>query len=448
MSWALRHRATVWRWAMLGTSWAFYAGWNARFVLLLAGSAVINHALVMWMDRQEGTRRKLVLVAGLVVHLGALAAFKYADLFLRSVEAASIVFGAPVRLPLVEMALPVGLSFFTFEAISYAVDVYRKDTRPVSWVDSALYMAWFPHLVAGPLVRIRELVPQFDGPVPVGIPVGRAARLLVGGLVCKVWIADTLATRLVDPVFARPEEVGAEMALIGILGYSVQILCDFSAYTDMAQGLSLLMGIQLPDNFRQPYRAQSFQDFWRRWHMSLSRWLRDYLYVPLGGSRGSKTRTYLALCATMLLGGLWHGADGRFLLWGAIHGLFLVIERALGLARPPSAGPRGWMRMGVVFALTSLAWVPFRAPSIESAGVLLSRLGTPQVDAFSLDPIIGCAIAVPLLLQVVPEGWLEAVDEWLDGRPPWAIAFAAAMAMVVIDALGPEGVAAFLYYEF
>jgi len=417
-------------------------------VVLLLGSAVANHGLVHRLHTSEGAARRRVLWGTLGFNLGLLSVFKYSDFLLRTVERGGALVGIPVQLPLFGVALPVGVSFFTFEAISYAVDVYRRTARPVPFVDFGLYLSWFPHLVAGPLVRITELVPQLRAPPPDAIPLSKAGRLILGGLALKVLVADTLATQLVDPVFARPELYAGPTVVLAIYGYTAQILCDFSAYTDIAQGVSLLLGIELPDNFRQPYRAHSLRDFWRRWHMTLSRWLRDYLYIPLGGSREGRGRTVAALLTTMLLGGLWHGADWRFVVWGGLHGGLLVLERGLGLHRRPRSLLARWVRTGLTVQLVALAWVPFRAPSLEQAMQVWARIPESGGAWIPLTLPIGMALGVTLLSQMVPEDAAERLDRWLERGPPWVLALLSAVVLVAIDALGPDGVAAFLYYQF
>src|SRR6201992_3166849 len=235
-----------------------------------------------------------------------------------------------------EIALPVGISFFTFESMSYVIDVYRGDIEPhPSYLEYLAFVAFFPHLVARPIVRPRNLLPQLPGP-PVFEPAAasRALFLIALGLLKKVAISDYLSINLVDRVFDAPAQFSALECYAAVLGYAVQIYCDFSGYTDIAIGSAALLGVRFPKNFDSPYKSASIQEFWRRWHISLSTWLRDYLYIPLGGNRRGERRTYLNLMAVMLLGGLWHGASWNFVLWGAIHGGMLAFERAQGKASP------------------------------------------------------------------------------------------------------------------
>ena len=274
-------------------------------------------------------------------------------------------------MPLLAIALPVGVSFFTFQAISYVVDVKRRLVEPASTIDVAVYLSFFPHLVAGPIVRAREFLPQLATPRdPNHVAVGSGLALIGLGLVKKVVIADYLARTVVDPVFAVPQSYHGADVLLAAYAYTAQIYCDFSGYTDMAIGLALLLGFVFPQNFRSPYRSLGFRDFWRRWHMTLSRFLRDFLYIPLGGNRKGKWKTYRNLFLTMLLGGLWHGAAWTFVLWGAFHGAGLCLEH--GFARQWERVPK-WLRWFVTFHLVVLGWIMFRAQSLSLFWATLHR---------------------------------------------------------------------------
>ena len=329
LSWALMPRPTLWKPFILVASYVFYGYADWRFVALLAASTVLNQTAARGIARSDDRRvRKAWLIAAVTANLGLLGVFKYLGFFVDSVDRliTGIGLGAPV--PLLHVVLPIGISFFTFQAISYVADVHSGLIQPARALDFAIYEAFFPHLVAGPIVRAREFIPQLHSPRDrKAIPAGPALFLIAGGLIKKVVIADLLATHIVDPVFDAPASHSGPEALAAVYAYAVQIYCDFSAYTDMAIGLALLLGFRFPQNFNRPYIAVSLQDFWRRWHMTLSRWLRDYLYIPLGGSHKGRVRTYVNLMVTMLLGGLWHGASWTFVVWGGIHGTGLAVER-------------------------------------------------------------------------------------------------------------------------
>ena len=345
ISWALMPHPRAWRPFILVASYVFYGWIDWRWVLLLIASSVLNTLaarVISQSDSQE--TRKRALTAAIVFDLGLLCVFKYLGFFVSEVDGAldSIGLGSP--LPLVQIVLPIGISFFTFQAISYVVDVYRGETKAASLGDVAILQAFFPHLVAGPIVRANELLPQLRTPRdPRTVLAGPGLFLIAGGLIKKTVVADELARNVVDPVFNDPSAHSGLEVLLAIYGFAAQIYCDFSGYTDMAIGVALLLGFQLPQNFNRPYMALSLQDFWRRWHITLSRWLRDYLYIPLGGNRDGERRTYRNLMLTMLLGGLWHGAsfDLRHLGRDPRHGAVRGALGPLALGRLPHAGVAG-----------------------------------------------------------------------------------------------------------
>src|SRR3954463_6789555 len=330
----MRAQAT-WRAFILVASYVFYAWWDWRFVFLLVASTVANHVLAVGIYRSSGlARRKALLGLAVAFDLGLLAYFKYSNFFLSSVDN---VLGTSW---IAKVTLPVGVSFYTFMAISYVVDTYRGELVPASFFRFAVFQAFFPHLVAGPIVRASELLPQLEAPRDPGrVDTSRAFFLIVSGLFLKVVIANHLATHIVDEVFAAPNRHSSLEVLIAVYGYAVQIFADFCGYTNIAIGIALLLGFEFPQNFASPYTAVSLQDFWRRWHMTLSRWLRDYLYIPLGGSRKGRLLTYRNLLLTMVLGGLWHGAAWTFVAWGAIHGGVLARERLVADRRRAAGLP-------------------------------------------------------------------------------------------------------------
>ena len=354
LSWSLMPWPRYWKPFMLAASYFFYGYTDPRFVLLLATSTLLNQgaavALARWPQRasRPGRRgrsaRSTILIAALAADLGLLGWFKYYGFFALSLDQTlgDLDLGAP--LPLLQVALPIGISFFTFQAMSYVIDVWRGDTQPARLIDFAVYESFFPHLVAGPIVRAREFIPQLTAPRDrSAVPATRAIFLICGGLTKKVLLADLLARRLVDPVFDTPGQHSAVEVLVAVYGYAAQIYCDFSAYSDIAIGVALLLGFRFPDNFDRPYAALSLQDFWRRWHLTLSRWLRDYVYIPLGGARRGPRRVQINLMITMVLGGLWHGASWTFVLWGALHGGGLAAQRACEARRAtrPDGAPAG-----------------------------------------------------------------------------------------------------------
>ena len=456
-SWLLMPRRGEWKAFVLVASYVFYGWWNVRFCLLLAAVTLVNHFGATAVSRLGHPRaRRLVLGLTVAVDLGVLGFFKYYGFFVTSVTNTLNGLGLEVSPPLLQIVLPVGVSFFTFQAISYVVDVHRGHTEAVPLLDTAVYLSFFPQLVAGPIVRASELMPQLRvRQDPRAVDSARAFGLITAGMFKKVVVANILATELVDRVFANPERFNALEVLLAIYGYAVQIYADFSGYTDIAIGVALLMGFRFPDNFNRPYSAVTLQDFWRRWHMTLSRWLRDYLYIPLGGSRGTERRTKINLMATMLLGGLWHGAAWNFVVWGGIHGVWQAIERAGRL--PGGTQPEGrrqrLIRGLITFHIVCLAWVFFRAETFGTAGTILGRLVTGWTTAPVLDPSVPfwwlpVTIAGALAVQFLPEGTGERIQAGFSRVPALAQGVALAGALLVIETLGPVGVAPFIYFQF
>ena len=457
VAWAIRPYHLYWRVFLVAASWFFYGFWEPAFVLLLVASTGINWAMGHDLARMKDEAGKLLpagralLAFGITLNLCTLGYFKYYGFFAREVNEMFGVVGAGELIPLREITLPVAISFFTFHAISYLVDVSRGDIeKPMSFLDFSLYLSFFPHLVAGPIVRVTEFLPQISQPLSQRlIDAGPAFQLIMFGLFKKVVISSYLASEIADPVFAAPGEYSAQEILIGVYAYAIQIFADFSGYTDIAIGCAMLLGVKFPQNFDQPYRALSLQDFWRRWHMTLSRWLRDYLYIPLGGNRGAKSFIYRNLVLTMVLGGLWHGAAFTFIAWGAIHGFGLVIEREL---RERYAGRLGalapvlqWL---MTFHVVSLAWVFFRAETFGTAWEMLGRMVTSWGGTDAISPLLLLVIGGSIAAQFIPAKLSARFEVSFSKLAPMAQAATLAVGLVAIDTLGPEGVAPFIYFQF
>jgi D-alanyl-lipoteichoic acid acyltransferase DltB (MBOAT superfamily) len=449
VSWALQPHPRAWRPFILAASYFFYGWVEWRWVLLLVASSVVNTFASQVIARSPSeVTRKRALAGAVVFDLGLLCVFKYLGFFVTQMDDSldSIGLGSP--LPLVQIVLPIGISFFTFQAISYVVDVYRGETRAASLMDVAILQAFFPHVVAGPIVRANELLPQLRTPRdPRAVLAGPALFLIVGGVVKKTVIADELARRVVDPVYSDPGAHSGAEVLLAFYGFAAQIYCDFSGYTDMAIGLALLLGYQLPQNFNRPYLALSLQDFWRRWHMTLSRWLRDYLYIPLGGNRKGRAKTYRNIMVTMLLGGLWHGAAWTFALWGGIHGTALSAER-FARERFPGFRLPAWAAWLVTFHVVCVAWVFFRAPDLETAFGVLGGLGLGGPSPLVTLPLVFLVVAAVAIQAVPRELWRDA-EAWLVARPVALQGIAIGTVIVAADAaVGQQGVAPFIYYQF
>jgi alginate O-acetyltransferase complex protein AlgI len=460
--WGLFGRTRTRHLLILLASYLFYGAWDWRFVFLLALSTLVNWGLAYEIGRRADARRRILLVLAVVLNLAALGLFKYLGFFSETVNSLFRLAGLTARAPLFEVIAPVGISFFSFMAISYVMDVYRRTTAPVGLLDFAVYLAFFPHLVAGPIVRVVEFVPQLAEIRPIGRrEVSQAAWLIGQGLFKKVVVSSYVASTIVDPVFGVPSAHSSGEVLLAIYGYAVQIYADFSGYTDMAIGIALLLGIRFPDNFDRPYAATSLQSFWRRWHMTLSRWLRDYLYVSLGGSRRGKLATYRNLFLTMVLGGLWHGAAATFIVWGLIHGIGLAIERWLRRDQTERSAAEtvhgddrvrralircvGWL---ITFHVVCLAWVFFRASTLDGAFEILGQVATGWRAGVTLDPLLIVTIAGMIALQLLPPDWSGRLEARFARLPLTAQAVAMGTFLGLTVILGPDGVAPFIYYQF
>lgn len=415
-------------------SLVFYAWGAGAYTLLLVSAIAVNYAAGRLLDRIE-RHRKAVVVAAITWNLSILAIWKYAGFATEQIRALGLE-----GVPLVELALPIGISFFTFHHISYIVDVYRRSTpAQTSVVGFVTYIAMFPQLVAGPIVRYHEISGQLEKPVGGGLAAGFPRFAL--GLAKKVVIADSLAP-IADAAFAPGAEMSTVTAWAGALAYTLQIYFDFSGYSDMAIGLGLMIGFRLPENFDRPYSARSITDFWRRWHMSLSRWFRDYVYIPLGGNRDGPWKTYRNLMAIFILCGLWHGADWTFLVWGLYHGLLLVAERLLGPLRSRA----------VTLLLVIFGWVVFRAESMPVAWNMLGAMVTWRpgpLDEFvehAANPQRLVVFAVALVIVFLPGRplgpRLENAPRPLRAAVTWVAAPYAAL-LVAAGTFSP-----FLYYQF
>ncbi len=440
--------------ALLLFSYAFYAAWDPPFVVLLWASTVVDWFVAKWMAAAEGARRrKALLCVSLFFNLGMLAYFKYAGFLARTFGSIAGALGLAWTPGDFDIVLPIGISFYTFMTISYTIDVYLRRAAPArNFLDYALYVTFFPHLVSGPIVRATELVPQFEAPRrATSAMFSWGLALTVLGLFEKVVVADGFLAPVVDKVYAPAlEQVSSANAWLGTVAFAGQIFCDFAGYSTAAIGVSLCLGFALPDNFRFPYAAVGFSDFWRRWHISLSSWLRDYLYIPLGGNRHGPTRTHVNLLLTMLIGGLWHGASWTFVVWGGLHGLYLVGERIAKHLVGGSPLWDTWLGRGflilLTFVLVCFAWVFFRATSFEQAfRICRAMLGdgagaTQAAFAWILIPV-GFLLAAHAAMRTT------TIEQVVD-RTPWPVRALVLTAMVVSLFLFPGVDRAFIYFQF
>jgi alginate O-acetyltransferase complex protein AlgI len=444
---------------LLAASYVFYAAWNPPFILLLWASTVVDWFIARGIfasrDRSRAVRRSW-LVISVAVNIGFIGFFKYGEFLLQNWQALMQAFGVVWVAPEWGIVLPVGISFYTFVTLSYTLDVYLGRIKPIgSFLNYALFVTFFPHLVAGPIVRPTQLTPQFETP-------RQATRdtmlwglgLIVLGLFEKVVLADGGLANAADKVFGATEPVGFTDAWLGTLAFSGQIFCDFAGYSTIAVGTALCLGFALPDNFRMPYAAIGFSDFWRRWHISLSTWLRDYLYIPLGGNRGTEVRTYVNLMLTMLLGGLWHGANWTFVVWGGLHGLYLAVERWLrtrtGVAGDPASG---WSRLALAlltYALVNLTWVFFRAADFVSAARILKGMAGLAPDAAPILPTMFVVKVIAIVTAIVATQWLmrDRTLEDVVARTPWWVTALACAAMLFAVTITQGSGEAFIYFQF
>ncbi len=439
---------------LLVASYLFYAAWNPPFVILLWVSTVVDwFAAQKLVHAQRPAVRRAWMLLSVVANLGMLGYFKYGHFLLENFSDLMATVGVHYVPPAWDIVLPVGISFYTFATLSYTLDVYLRRALPASkFLDYALFVTFFPHLVAGPIMRPTELVPQFESPRKASRRQLQFGLVLVTlGLFQKVVLADGFLAKAVEMIYDTAQAPGALDAWVGTLAFSGQIFCDFAGYSTIAIGVAMCLGFAMPDNFRFPYAAVGFSDFWRRWHITLSSWLRDYLYIPLGGNRHGEARTYMALMGTMLLGGLWHGASWTFVVWGGLHGIYLSVERRLRQRFPGyRPGPVALVALGLLtWTLVNVTWVFFRAHSFGKAWSVLRGMAGANVAA----PILPTMYLVTTLLivaGVVVAHWqmrqrtLELVLQRVSAIP-LAVTLGLMMFLVVIT---QGSGSAFIYFQF
>jgi alginate O-acetyltransferase complex protein AlgI len=430
------------KWILLLASYFFYMSWNWRFAPLLLSLTAIDYVAAIWMERVESPRRrKLFLVLSLGANLGFLGFFKYYN-FVASMISTSLT---------LSIVLPLGISFHTFQSMSYVVDVYRGEQKAIrNPIDYALFIAFFPQLVAGPIVRAREFFANFyQWAPPVSEETLRGVLWILLGLAKKMALADQFA-QIADSYFQKlAAHPGAPAAWTGVVAFAMQIFFDFSGYTDMAIGMALLLGFHFPANFRRPYLAFSMTDFWHRWHISLSRWLRDYLYIPLGGNRHGTWMTYRNLMLTMLLGGLWHGASWNFVIWGGYHGVLLSFERVFGRAhfQEPPRGLLYLFRAMITFVLVCIGWVFFRAATLHDSAYVIRQMFSWRWETGLIPVWLACLTGLSLVISLFEEktGWIERLAR----GPAWAYVAATVMLLLTVELIGvTEKAVPFVYFQF
>ena len=437
-------------------SYYFYYKSSGTYFFLLAVVTLSDFTLARLMERTErkGARRAL-LITSLCINLGLLCYFKYTNFFY---EMLAPLWGGQFHA--LDIFLPVGISFFTFQSLSYTLDVYRGELKALrNPLDYAFFVAFFPQLVAGPIVRARDFIPQIRRPVVVTPEMfGRGVYFIAAGLFKKAILSDYISVNFVERIFDNPGLYSGIENLFGVYGYALHIYCDFSGYSDMAIGLALLLGFHFPLNFRSPYKASSITEFWHRWHISLSTWLRDYLYISMGGNRRGKLRTYFNLFMTMLLGGLWHGASWNFVFWGAIHGIALALHkfwRSL-LGRDKHYQSRGIRRvLGILltFHLVCLCWIFFRNSTFEASWTMIHQIVAnfqPQLFGQLVDgyKMVFAFMAVGFVLHFLPDRWEEACQRGVIRLPLVTQALLLILIIYVVIQVKTSDIQPFIYFQF
>jgi len=452
---ALPLRWTTKKVNLLLASYLFYAAWNPPFIVLLWVSTVVDWwAAKKLVQAEAPAARRAWMLLSVVVNLGMLAYFKYGEFLLQNFQVLMAGVGVDYVPPDYSIVLPVGISFYTFATLSYTLDIYLRRAVPArNFLDYALFVTFFPHLVAGPIMRPTELVPQFAQPRSATLDQLRfGLALMTLGLFQKIVLADAFLAPAAEMVYDGKAIPGALDAWMATLAFSGQIFCDFAGYSTTAIGAALCLGFAMPDNFRFPYAAVGFSDFWRRWHITLSSWLRDYLYIPLGGNRHGEARTYFALMATMLLGGLWHGASWAFVVWGGLHGLYLATERVLRARftgyRP---GPFAMLGLGLLtYALVNVTWVFFRADSFDKAWLVLNGMFGLNAAAVPILPSVHLTMVALIVSAIVLTHW-RMRDQTLEmaiARVP-AMLVAGVWGLMLFAIVIAQGAGnAFIYFQF
>lgn len=431
----------------------FYYNAGGIYFILLIICSIVNYLLTEWLYKTEEQKSKKFLITFIVVlNLGILFYYKYTNFFIDNVNA---VFGG--HIPFQNIILPIGISFYIFQAISYAVDLYRKEIEPArNMLDYSFYLCFFPQLVAGPIVRAKDFLPQMYSRLKLTKEeMGMAIFLILVGLIKKAIISDYVSLNFVDRVFDAPSSYSSIENFLATYGYAIQIYCDFSGYSDMAIGIALLMGFKLPENFRTPYQSESVTEFWKRWHISLSSWLRDYLYISMGGNRKGKVRTYINLFLTMLIGGLWHGASWKFVVWGGLHGLALAIERFMKqYIKLPSNIFVKVIRVLITFHFVSFCWIFFRARNFDTAIELIRNIGHLSFDiqqwltVFTVYKNVLILIAIGFIMHFLPNCLVDSMKSGFIKLPVVGKAVIIGLVFWLVYATASSEAQPFIYFQF
>ncbi len=467
LNWLLRPRAGAYRIFLLLVSYIFYASFNAKFLLILLFFSFLTWFFaVVFAETSDARFRRFCLILYVGFSLGMLIFFKYYEMLYISADWLFRTVSVKSPVPLLDVIMPIGISFFTFQGMSYAIDVYRDPSKVErSLVEVLCFISFFPTILSGPILRAGNFLPQLKKERVESVDFTRAFYLLTRGLIKKIIISSYLSEHIVRATFGAPEGFTSAAVLVGVLSYAVQIYCDFSGYSDLAQGVGLLMGFDIPDNFNAPYVSLSLRDFWRRWHITFSLWLRDYLYISLGGNRKGRFRKYANLVTTMALGGLWHGAAYNFLVWGFIHGFGLVGAHLVNDARlsrakareaagKPPAGPGFWgmawkpFAWVLTFAYVNVAWVFFGAEDAGKAVDILRRIVVWDGSGAGFRPACLVLVGLVLLVQLLHLSGRDVFRKSFDWLPMPLQGAALGVVAACILKLGPDGVLPFIYFQF
>lgn len=435
----------------------FYYKSSSVYCFILLGVCLSDYVLGILMGKaRRNWVRRLIVAANVLLNVGMLVYFKYFNLLLETITQFSTM-----KFDALDIILPAGISFFTFRSISYIVDIYRRQIEPcTNFLDYTFFLTFFPPLLAGPVVRAKDMLPQVrENVVADHAMVSEGLFLIIAGLIKKVVVADFISGNFVDRIFDNPSLYSGFENLMGMYGFTIQLYCDFSGYSDMAIGLALLLGFRFKDNFKSPFKSQSPTEFWRRWHISLSTWLRDYVYIPLGGNRCSKPRAYFNQFATMTVGGLWHGASWMYVIWGALHGLWLVGHKMLKSIFPqlPDHKKGSWWRMSLniflTFNLVALTFVFFRMRSLEQAQQMGHQilhdfhLGiAPQFIAGYFAIILACLFGY--FMHMMPGSWTQKAKEIFTAIPFWVQAIIVAIVILIVIQVRQSDIVPFIYLQY
>jgi D-alanyl-lipoteichoic acid acyltransferase DltB (MBOAT superfamily) len=430
----------------------FYYKSGGLFFLLLILSTIIDFNLAKWIYEAKTQSKKTgLLIFSLVINLGLLAYFKYTNFFVSIINDVT-----HHHYHYFDIILPVGISFYTFQVLSYTIDVYRNQLKPSDNIlDFGFYITFFPHLVAGPIVRAKDFLPQIGIDIKLSKEdIAQAVFLIVTGLFKKAVISDFISINFVDRIFDNPTLYSGTENLLGVYAYAMQIYCDFSGYSDMAIGVALLLGYRLGINFDLPYQSSTVTEFWRRWHISLSSWLRDYLYIPLGGNRNGKIRQYINLSVTMLLGGLWHGASWNFIFWGAMHGLLLALDKLKSdyLKLPNNSLMKA---LGIIFTFNFVCfcWIFFRSPDFKTSWQIVEQIS----KGISFNLVHQWILAYPAVCFLLILGYItHSFPTWVEGKSIFIIskmnivlqAFLIFLVILIVIQVKGSDIQPFIYFQF